>query len=606
MAKVIIRSEVNALVEGVFTTDLNKAVLYGEISGDTRFVVSPINSVSNTNYTATQALLDADIRVSAAINVTLTPRQSIISASTTSVIFDITTGGTATVGTPVYSVVTATYAGGAVTSSALTGTQLTLTFPANTSATSKEITAKVKLTIDGNEFLSNLATVTQNAAGYLRFNPASKTIHSTGTTDSANYETNCTNIGVSGKTNITTATVNSGSHNVALAFPMNTASTQTTRTVTITGKTPDNVTISATYTITHQAALTTGLVFTYNGGDLPSTGGTIPSSSFTITLTNASLSGASVNNGASVSTGGTVTAPTITVTYPENTSTSSTKSYTITLTAKDIYNRTITKSVTITQEARVEPSITITITQNPVSADATSNTFIFVVSGIDDLSTIGWYQAGSSLITNCTVDGSNYTGSVTFPANTVPGSSNTVTVALSGTSIYGETVIGSASFIQNAPGYSPSISPATTAVTLPAYVEGAYDGSDVSGSVVFTYVDLSGYTVSKTSGITTATVTTGSTNTVRFTIVQNETTSAISPKGTITVTGKGLGGTDVTLVITVNQEAGVSPDFSLRDTPQSIAAGATSASDVLTHTFVNPSSIASTTKTGNISSVTIS
>ena len=64
MAKVITRSEVNALVEGTFTTDLNKAVLYGEISGNTGFVTESVNSVSDRNYTQNQALLDTDIRAS--------------------------------------------------------------------------------------------------------------------------------------------------------------------------------------------------------------------------------------------------------------------------------------------------------------------------------------------------------------------------------------------------------------------------------------------------------------------------------------------------------------------------------------------------------------
>ncbi|MBQ3990394.1 MAG: hypothetical protein II630_06090, partial [Bacteroidales bacterium] len=347
MAKVIIRSEVNALVEGTFETDLTKAVLYGELSGNTNFVVNPVNSVSLLNYTENQALLEADIRVAASIAVTLTPRQSIIESTGTSVIFDITTAGTASVGTPVYSIVTATYAGGNPTSAVINGTELTITFPANADYSSKEIDARVKLTIDGNEFNSNLATARQNAAGYLRFNPDSNTIHSTGTTDTAHYETNCTNIDVLSSVDVTSAAIDTDTVNIV--FPMNTASTQTTRTVTIQGTTPDNTTITATYTITHEAALPTGLQFSYDGGNVSAASGSIPANEFTIVLTNAVFAGASADNGMSVTTGGTVDAPTITVTYPANTSTTDPKNYTITVTAVDIYGRTISIPDTITQ-----------------------------------------------------------------------------------------------------------------------------------------------------------------------------------------------------------------------------------------------------------------
>ena len=49
MAKIITRSEVNAIVEGTFSTDLTKAVLYGEVSGNPNFIVSAVNSVSQLN-----------------------------------------------------------------------------------------------------------------------------------------------------------------------------------------------------------------------------------------------------------------------------------------------------------------------------------------------------------------------------------------------------------------------------------------------------------------------------------------------------------------------------------------------------------------------------
>ena len=498
MAKVLIRSEVNALVEGTFSTDLSKAVLYEELSGNTDFVVSAVNSVSNLNYTAKQALLDADVRTSASIAVTLTPRQSTIDATGTSVVFDITTAGTASVGTPVYSVVTATYDGGPATSAVINGMQLTLTFPANTDYTPKEITARVKLTIDGNESQSNLATATQS-----------------------------------------------------------------------------------------RVEVSPSLSISYTGSNVNSASGN--TNAFTITPSYVTVTGYTVSSPGSVKTSG---ATSVTVNYPANTGSS--RTFTVTAKGRDVYGDPASASTTFTQNA---DSYTFSLSASNVAATATTNTVSITSSG---LTNIGYDSSHSSGLTGCTVSGSQ--ANVSFPANTGE-SANTYTVCLTGKTTSNKTVSATTTFLQSAESYSPSISPSTTAVTLDAYVENAYDGSDVSGSVVFTYLDLSGYTVSKTSGIKTATVTTGSTNTVRFTIEQNETTSAISPKGTITITGKGKGGTDVTMVITVNQAAGVEPVLSFQIGNQSVAADATSASDRLDNNYVT--AIALGSKSGNAGEVDI-
>ena len=363
MAKVIIRSEVNALVEGVFTTDLSKAVLYGELSGDSRFVVSATNSVSNLPYTTNQALLDADIRTASQLVVTLTPRQNTVLSTGMTLIFDISTGGTASVGTPVWSVVTARVGGNDVRAS-ISGTELSLTVPANSTYSSKAIEARVKVEIDGNEFQSNLANATQNAAGLLQFSASTQTVHSTATTATQKYGTNCTNVGVYSASTDTTAQL-TGTTQVKATFPMNTGSTQVSRTVTISGKTPDNTIIYDTHTINQSSAVTTNFTATYNGGDVSASGATIPTSSFTLSLTNASLTGVSAS-GISVTTGGTATNPTLTVTVPANQSNDG-RSYTITLTAKDVYNRTITQTITIGQDSDAD---TFSVSPNPQTAGA--------------------------------------------------------------------------------------------------------------------------------------------------------------------------------------------------------------------------------------------
>ena len=593
MAKVIIRSEVNALVEGVFTTDLSKAVLYGELSGDSRFVVSATNSVSNLPYTTNQALLDADIRTASQLVVTLTPRQNTVPSTGMTLIFDISTGGTASVGTPVWSVVTAKVGGNDVRAS-ISGTELSLTVPTNSAYSSKAIEARVKVEIDGNEFQSNLANATQNAAGLLQFSASTQTVHSTATTATQRYGTNCTNVGVYSASTDTTAQL-TGTTQVKATFPMNTGSTQVSRTVTISGKTPDNTIIYDTHTINQSSAVTTNFTATYNGGDVSASGATIPTSSFTLSLTNASLTGVSAS-GISVTTGGTATNPTLTVTVPANQSNDG-RSYTITLTAKDVYNRTITQTITIGQDS---DAYTFSVSPNPQTAGANDTAATVSVTATNIRPDSIGVSSTSGMVTGTTYNSGTLT--VTFPANSgVSGTSGTTT--LTGTTVGGRNVSVTATINQGGQGYSPSITPATTSVTLDAYVANAYDGSDVSGSVVFTYLDLSGYTVSKTSGIKTTTVTTGSTNTVSFTIEQNETTSAISPKGTITITGKGKGGTDVTMVITVNQAAGVEPVLSFQIGDQSVAADATSVSDRLDNNYVT--AIALGSKSGNATTVTI-
>ena len=536
---------------------------------------------------------------SSQLSVTLTPRTSTVLSTGTTVIFDITTAGTASIGTPVYSIVTATYDGGSPSSASINaaGTELTITFPANTSYTAKTITGRVKITIDGNDFTSNLAIATQNAAGSLEFDNATSTVHSTATTSTQSFTNhNCTNVGVYSASTGTNATI-SGS-DVEMSFQMNTGSTSVTRSVCLSGKTPDNETVYTTHTMTQEAALNTSFTAQYTGGNVPSSGATIPASSFTLTLVNASLSSVSAD-GVTFTTGGTEEAPTLTVTVPAN-QTDGATGYTITMTATDIYGRTLTQTITIPQDS---DAYTFSVTPNPQSADFTDTSATATVTTSNILvETIG-VGSTSGAVTNATYNSGTLT--VQFPANPDL-SGREMTVTLTGTTTGGRNVSVVATVNQAGQAYSPSISPSATAVTLPAYVEGAYDGSDVSGSVVFTYNDLSGYTVSKTSGIKTATVTTGGTNTARFTIEQNETTSPVSPVGTITLTGHGNGGTDVTLVITVNQEAGVDPSLVMQYSPQDIAADGTSASDNIIYNYVKPDSIAYTATTGNITSVTIS
>jgi len=232
--KVIIREEVNALAgESVFSSDLKKAVLYEDVSGDTRFVVNSINVASGTAYKAEQALLEADIRKRGTLTVTLSPATTTILSTATSVVFNIATGGTGTIAS--WNVVTATCDGTNVTATFnSTHTQLTLTLPTKsaTDYTTDEIKAKISVTTgDGDTFESNEVTLTRNAKSSLSFNNATSTQHSSATTTNQAFTNhNCTNVGVQSKSTGVNATI-SGS-NVTITFPQNTTTSPVTRTVT--------------------------------------------------------------------------------------------------------------------------------------------------------------------------------------------------------------------------------------------------------------------------------------------------------------------------------------------------------------------------------------
>ena len=187
--------------------------------------------------------------------------------------------------------------------------------------------------------------------------------------------------------------------------------------------------------------------------------------------------------------------------------------------------------------------IRLTITQNPVAANATSNTFIVVTNGIDN-STLGWDQAGSSWVTACTVDGTNLTGSVGFPANTMY-NPNTVTVSVTGTSVLGETVTGTVSFVQSRVEVTPSLS-----------IE--YTGSNVSSAsgntnafnITANYVTVTGYTVTSPASVDISA--TGAT-TVKINYPAN--TAESTRTFTVTARGRDVYGAEKTATCTFTQSS---------------------------------------------------
>ena len=441
MAKIITRSEVNAIVEGTFSTDLTKAVLYGEVSGNPNFIVSAVNSVSQLNYTASQALLEVDIRRATSLVVTLTPRTTDILSTDTTIVFDITTGGTGTITSLEPVVVTR---GGVDISTnfsiAADGKTATLTFPQNTTYSPMEIDVQIKaVTMDG-DFPSNTSVLYQNPASRLEFANSTSNQDSTATTTTqAFYNNNCTGVGVYSATTDTNATI-SGDH-VIITFPENSGSSPVTRIVCISGVTADNVTVYAYHTITQAAASPTGVDFRYSGyRPLSPAAGSISSSDFILTLTNAELTGCRGINGITPTTGGTADNPTISATYDANTMPPS-KNLTIAITATTIYGETITDSVVIPQEGDTY-TLSLSPNTNPVVYNATTNTLTITSTNI---SNIGWDSVHSSGINNCSI--SPGIANVTFNQNT-GASPLTKTVAITGMTRAGRTVSTTTEFEQ--------------------------------------------------------------------------------------------------------------------------------------------------------------
>lgn len=610
MAKIITREEVNTLKPGTFSSNLTMAVLYEEVSGNTDFVVQSVNSESNVEYTPKQALLETDIRLRGSVTVKLTPEKDTVPQGLGFVYFNITTGGTGEIES--YNIYSVTYGGVDYKHSAQftdNNTKVSFFVPDNESYYSKEIHVRISVTTtDSDTVLSNIAKTIQNPTALLQFSAATQTVESTATTASQVYGTNCTDIGLySASTYVSTSGINTTTRTVTVGFSMNSLTSQRTHNICISGKTPDNTTTYARHTITQKKAEYTNVAFTYDGDTLtPASGST---SDFTITLINASLTSVSSTSG-KCTTGGTESSPTLTFEYPENTDNTNNKTYTITLVATNIYGTPMTKTVTIYQSP-LNASIRITLTKTVVDAEDTTNDFEFTYNNVQ-ASTIGWVSSSSTNVNTCTIGTTNHSGTIGFDENNSYTEARTITLVVTGTSIAGTSVSDTVSFTQSKKGasYNPSIIPSTLDITLPAYIEGTYDGRDVSTSITFTFNDISGFTTAcTTTGVSiTGFVNDSSPGVLEISVPVNRATMPATgiTRGVVTITGKGMGGTDVEMKITVYQEPGVSPTLSISPESQTIDASGTTANGTIKYNYINPSSIGEQSRTGNITDVTIS
>ena len=564
--KVITRGEVNALVSGTFLDDLDKAVLYRELSANTAFIVSAVNQASGDNYTADQALLGVDIRIAADIQVTLTPRQSTIGASATSVIFDITTAGTASVGTPVYSVVTATYDGGAPTSAVINGTQLTMTFPANTAYTSKEITARVKLTIDGREFESSLATVTQSR---VEVTPSLSISYSGGNVSPASGNTNAFTITanyvtVTGYTVTSPATVGTtGATSVSINYPANATNNTRTFTVTVRGRDVYGTEKTATCTFTQASD-----AYTFSLSPASSTAEfTDTSKTLTITKTNVNNVGVCAHTN---TTSEMISGDNLILGFSINHETYE-RTISVTLSGTTAGGRSVSCSATITQSGASGLNLAIVYSGQPLPA-ASGTTNEFSISAGESVTVTGYSVdvAGASMENT----GATQT-TLRYPANPT---NNPVTYTVT---VYASTPTGdtsaSTTVTQVADSYTFALAPTTNPISASA-TTAAFNLTATSISNIGYYAAQSS-NVSGISGLTSNSVTaTG--------ITKN--TSESQKQIKLVVSGKTSGGRTVYATGTTVQNADT---YTLSLTPDTNPVAAETTLALFTITSSNISSL---------------
>ena len=162
--KVLTRQDINNLVEGCYTEDLNKAALYGEVVSFAGLWTDPTNSVSKLPYTNNQAVLDGDVLKSSGEGIRLYGNNIGSAATTATFTIDADAGITDIVKVYVYQGATDVTDRASINGNTLTVTGLSV----NTStASSVTIRAQVKgLNSQSTEVFSNEATIEQARAAY--------------------------------------------------------------------------------------------------------------------------------------------------------------------------------------------------------------------------------------------------------------------------------------------------------------------------------------------------------------------------------------------------------------------------------------------------------
>ena len=217
-------------------------------------------------------------------------------------------------------------------------------------------------------------------------------------------------------------------------------------------------------------------------------------------------------------------------------------------------------NIALTQKSVGEESIVVLFDNPSVGASTTSNTFTITCTAID-LSSLGYYAAGSDGIVSCDIS----TSSVTIAANEGY-VDRTITLSITGTSTVGNPVTDTAQFVQTKKVVSPVLG-----ITYTGTGESASGGSTSSFSLTKQYItEITQYAVSPNTASVTNTGQTG------LTVVfpQNQTESV--RQYTVSVSGTDVYGILRTGQTTFNQSADTY-SFTVTPDAQTIPWSATSA-----------------------------
>lgn len=409
---------------------------------------------------------------------------------------------------------------------------------------------------------------------------------------------------------------------VSMVLSTNTGYTIAQSTVAITGKTVYGKTVTAT-TVVNQAALA-GIISVVRDGDYHLDGaagtavfivswtGLTQGSSITISGTSG-MSG--LSNLTNIPASGTSA-----ITFSYSALASGSRNLTLTATGTDANGTTQTDSDSYVQHGvggTGGSSLSVTaVSTSPVASNVTNVTFNVTYSNI--WGTITLTPSPSTASTSpisITANGSGDTNvTVTMGANASHDPRNIVLTA----STTFNSMSDDATIVQNGEGYTPDIwwtktsegaksTAVSTVSDVPAYVSETYDGRNVTYTIYINYNDeVSAATITlNTSSLATGVSASRSGKTVTITAPVNEATSTKS-LGSITVNAKAPDNTNASATLSITQVAGVAITFTIDPATQNIAASGTSASAVLEYNYVNPSSIASGSTSGNITSVNIS
>ena len=340
------------------------------------------------------------------------------------------------------------------------------------------------------------------------------------------------------------------------------------RTVTISGRTADNVTTSTTHTITQSARVATSVTIAYTGGSINASGET--TDKFTVSATGVTVTGYSVDGGASIAASS-ATRPT--VEFPPYQDPTYMKRYNVVVYGTDIYGMPASGTCQVTQNMDLG-SFSLSADTTQVEYYMTANT-LSIYNVTDMTGTYGFVSGESVGVDTCSIQGTSVT--VTFPQNS--GSATEKKVVITGTTTAGRVVKRNATFTQTA-GQS-----AYLAVSFSAPASGL-PASDTTCGIVIQSQQMDtatiGWDQSRSVFITNCNV---QNSTVSF----NANTGYTSRELVLWITGTSLAGQDLEASATcIQNRVVVNPVLTIEYTgdTQSSASGSTSQFSIIKNAYV--------------------